>query len=48
MKNPIKFFIAVTILVSSAWSATTQNIGNDKIIGKAQVIQSIMLQNKLT
>jgi len=47
MKNPLKFFIAVTILVSSAWSANAQNIGNDKIIGKAQVIQSINVSKQV-
>ncbi len=43
MKKPVKFFIVVTILVSSAWSAIAQNIGNDKIVGKAQVVQTIIV-----
>jgi hypothetical protein len=47
MKNPIKFFIAVTFLVSTAWSAIAQNIGNDKIVGKAEVIQTIIVAKQV-
>lgn len=47
MKKPVKFFIATTFLVSSAWCAIAQNIGNDKIVGKAEVVQTIIVAKQV-
>jgi len=47
MKKTINLFVVVTFLVSFAGNAIAQNIGNDKIIGKAQVIQTIIVAKQV-
>jgi len=47
MKKTFDFFVVVTFLVSFTVRATAQNIGNDKITGKAQVVQTIIVAKQV-